>query len=179
MIPKYKFAPAAATGESIVFGAQRPGFPETVNIPASTVQEWITFMQAQGIRQVCCLLAPEQLKYYAQDLLKAYQDAFGTEQVLWAPVEDYHLADRQTLTECIMPFLDKANIDDKPVVVHCSGGIGRTGHVLAAWLVHRRGFSIQDAIQAVLQSGRNAEEAVHSHHATAADLHALLAACRS
>jgi protein-tyrosine phosphatase len=45
-------------------------------------------------------------------------------------------------------------------VVHCSGGIGRTGHVLAAWLVAGRGFSRHSAITAVKRRGRNPYEAV-------------------
>lgn len=58
-------------------------------------------------------------------------------------------------------------------MVHCSGGIGRTGHVLAAWLVSIRGFSNKDAlakltvrvafrrkgIAAVKRTGRNPYEA--------------------
>ncbi|MEW6495955.1 MAG: protein phosphatase, partial [Cyanobacteriota bacterium] len=45
------------------------------------------------------------------------------------------------------------------VVVHCSGGIGRTGHVLAAWLASARGFSNNAAIAAVRKTGRNPYEA--------------------
>lgn len=59
-----------------------------------------------------------------------------------------------------MPFLAVANQHQEKAVVHCSGGIGRTGHVLAAWLVAGRGFSSKAAIAAVKQTGRNPYEAV-------------------
>jgi hypothetical protein len=43
---------------------------------------------------------------------------------------------------------------------HCSGGVGRTGQVLAAWLVAGRGLSSKSAIAAVKQAGKNPYEAV-------------------
>ena len=44
--------------------------------------------------------------------------------------------------------------------VHCAGGIGRTGQILAAWLIAKRGFDRKLAIATVKQSGRNPDEAV-------------------
>jgi Dual specificity phosphatase, catalytic domain len=64
------------------------------------------------------------------------------------------------LTQQILPFLADANQKGEKVVVHCYGGSGRTGHVLAAWLVYARGLSNQAAVEAVKQTGRNPYEAV-------------------
>ena len=77
----------------------------------------------------------------------------------WAPIEDFHLSDLETLTTKILPFLAEADKQAEKVVVHCSGGIGRTGHVLAAWLVSGRGLSNIAAIAAVMRTGRNPYEA--------------------
>ncbi|MEH2143235.1 MAG: dual specificity protein phosphatase family protein [Nostoc sp.] len=79
--------------------------------------------------------------------------------VCWAPIADFHLSDLKTLTQKILPFLIEADKQNEKVVVHCSGGIGRTGHVLAAWLVSVRGLSNQAAIAAVKRTGRNPYEA--------------------
>ncbi|ABA21162.1 dual specificity protein phosphatase [Trichormus variabilis ATCC 29413] len=148
----YKFAPACEQ-ETIVFGAARPGYSD------QEVYNWIEFMRQQNIKRVCCLLSNEQLAGYSH-LLSTYQQEFGNQQVCWAAIADFHLADLATLTEKILPFLIEADKLKERVVVHCSGGIGRTGHVLAAWLVCGRGFANQDAIAAVKCTGRNPHEAV-------------------
>lgn len=146
----YKFA-AAQKDELTVFGASRPGYSE------QEVENWLNFMKAQNIKQVCCLLCDKQLARYS-NLLEKYQQKFGTNNVCWASIEDFHLSDLKNLTQKILPFLKKATEQGDKVVVHCSGGIGRTGHVLAAWLVSNRGLSNQAAIAAVKKTGRNPYE---------------------
>jgi protein-tyrosine phosphatase len=148
----YKFA-AADENEMIVFGAAKPGSSQ------QQVYNWINFMKQQGIQRVCCLLSDSQLARY-ENLLEIYQSEFGIERVCWAPIEDFQLAELETLTQKILPFLVIANQQSEKVVVHCSGGIGRTGHVLAAWLINSRGLSNKDAIAAVKRTGRNPHEAV-------------------
>ena len=148
----YKFA-AAWEEETIVFGASRPGYAD------HQVYDWIEFMKSQDIQRVCCLLSEKQLANY-DHLLDTYRQEFGNQQVCWTPIEDFHLSDLETLTQKILPFLITANQQNEKVVVHCAGGIGRTGHILAAWLVSVRGFSNQDAISAVRRTGKNPYEAV-------------------
>jgi protein-tyrosine phosphatase len=148
----YKFD-AASESEPIVFGAARPGYSN------KKVNQWIEFMQRQEIKRVCCLLPKSQLARYA-NLLDVYRQTFGSDYVCWTPIEDFYYADPGLLIHQILPFLATANQANERVVVHCSGGIGRTGHILAAWLVAGRGFSREDAIAAVKQTGRNPREAI-------------------
>lgn len=147
----YRFA-AASSHEHIVFGAAKPG------LSAQQVREWVEFMHEQEIRRICCLLPKKQLAPYP-NLLDTYQQQFGIQRVCWAPTADFTLIDSQTLRSDILPFLVAADDQNEKVVVHCAGGIGRTGQVLTAWLVHRRGFSNQAAIAAVKKTGRNPHEA--------------------
>ena len=147
----YKFA-AASEQEITVFGAARPGFSE------QKVCDWLEFMKSQKIESVCCLLPKKQLAPYS-DLLGKYKQEFGHQRVCWTPIEDFTLPDLKTLTGKILPFLVEVDQQGEKVVVHCGGGIGRTGVVLAAWLVYGRGFSSQMAIAAVKQTGRNPYEA--------------------
>mgnify|MGYP002776995554 CR=1 FL=1 len=148
----YKFA-AASAQELIVFGAARPGDRD------EQVRQWLDFMQARGIQRVCCLLAEAELRRYG-DLLSVYAQTFGVGQVCWAPIPDFHLVSPALLRQQILPFLCQADQAQAKAVVHCAGGVGRTGQVLAAWLVAGRGFSRSTAIAAVRQQGRNPYEAV-------------------
>jgi len=173
----YKFA-AASEQELAVFGSARPGFSE------QKVRDWLEFMKGQKIGRVCCLLPKQQLIPYS-DLLGTYEQEFGHQRVCWAPIEDFTLADIETLSGKILPFLVEADQQGEKVVVHCGGGVGRTGHVLAAWLVHSRGFSNQAAITAVKQTGRNPYEAAvaaifrgKNPLKVIADLESLLNQCR-
>ncbi|MBE9225067.1 dual specificity protein phosphatase family protein [Phormidium sp. LEGE 05292] len=148
----YKFA-AACKNESIVFGASRPGYSE------KQIKAWIEFMKSQDIQRVCCLLAEEQLIRYP-NLLDSYKLEFGTENVCWAAIVDFEICDLATLHNQILPFLFTSDRYQQKTVVHCSGGIGRTGQILAAWLIAGRSLSQKEAIAAVRRTGRNPFEAV-------------------
>ena len=172
----FNFSPAS-NNEEFVYGAQRPGYSLKSSIPDTEVGQWVAFMRQQGIARVCCLLE-DQLSYYQSDLLAAYRESFGEEAVCGAPIEDFTLAEEELLTETILPFLDDSVCRDEKVVVHCSAGSGRTGHVLAAWLVYGRRMANDEAIAAVFAQGRNPHEAAGSHPAGVAILDSLLDACR-
>jgi hypothetical protein len=97
----YKFN-AADEQENIVFGAAKPGYSD------EEVANWVNFIQEQGIQRVCCLLADAQLVRYPSNLLESYYLRFGKDRVCWAPIEDFHLANEETLTQIILPFLNEA-----------------------------------------------------------------------
>jgi protein-tyrosine phosphatase len=135
-------------------------------------------MESQGIARVVCLLDDVQLTYYGalpEGLISRYQEAFGAANVLSAPIKDYHLSTAGNLAE-IMAFLDESRNAGMRTVIHCSGGMGRTGHVLAAWLVHAHHYTPSEAIETVRNIGpiRNPGEAVDSEEATQEELFNLL-----
>lgn len=60
-----------------------------------------------------------------------------------APIVDGGIPDEPTLQKAL-DFID-AHYPDRPIYVHCRRGLGRTGVILQAWYVLRRGFSLEAA----------------------------------
>jgi len=173
----HRFAPAAPE-EPIVHGAAAPAW-ERGSTGRSTdhdpIETWIDAMAARGIERVCVLLTDRQLDRY-DGLLDRYRVAFGDHAVRHVPIEDHHLADPEVVTGDLLPFFAEADDAVEPVVTHCLAGIGRTGHVLAAWLVGGRGIDPAEAVRIVSEHGRDPREAIAAGNATEGDLAALLSA---
>jgi protein-tyrosine phosphatase len=134
-------------------------------------------MRRQGIARVCCLLDRSQLSSYRPSLDSQYARHFGDDNICMAPITDFHLAEPDLLRRTILPFLRESDRSKQPVVVHCWSGNGRTGHVLAAWLVAGRGLDPMEAIRSVEGTGRKPREAITHGHATPENLIALLRQC--
>jgi atypical dual specificity phosphatase len=66
---------------------------------------------------------------------------------LHLPVDDFHAPTTMQLLDALA-FLDEARAAGNPVAVHCLAGQGRTGTVLAAYLI-RGGLSSEQAIAEV------------------------------
>jgi protein-tyrosine phosphatase len=170
MHSNFHFGPARS-GEVTAFGARTPD----ASLPG--ILEWADYMRAQGVTRVCCLLDAWQLAGFPVNLEAEYKRLFGAACVLMEPIADHHLCSRHALRGSILPFLSAADTGSERAVIHCWGGNGRTGHVLAAWLVAARGLSPVEALKAVEATGRLPREAVLAGNATLNQLIDLLASC--
>lgn len=162
----------AAPQEDVVYGACSPGWHSAVD-RETAVDQWVETMRRHGIERVCCLMSGRQLGG-SDSNLDLYRRAFGEANVLHAPVPDRHLVDPDRFSEEILPFLSDADSRNEPVVVHCLSGLGRTGQVLAAWLVAGRGYTPLEALETVRTTGRNPMDSVERGQATRRDLFDLL-----
>jgi atypical dual specificity phosphatase len=107
---------------------------------------WIEEGKVAGMRR------PGSLNPLAEDLAKLRMAGVGaivslteialnehhTDQadmmVCRVPIPDFHAPSLTDLNQ-IVRFIQQSLEDNRPVAVHCTAGLGRTGTVLACWLV--------------------------------------------
>jgi len=177
-VPEFRYAPASDTG-GYIFGAERPGYGSK-DVSRAQLDAWLAFMDSRGIERVCCLLDQEQLEYYKHSpLLETYESKYGSSNVLHALIPDFELSEVSLLVEQILPFLNDSKSYRRNTVVHCAGGKGRTGHVLAAWLVHSEKRSPEEALATVELLFREPLEAIKHGRASYEELKTLLFAAAS
>ncbi len=99
-----------------------------------------------GVGAIVCLVPLEELERYGvPELLDAYRTR-GFE-LLHVPLLDQLGASPSKLRE-IVEWIDARVRADQTVLVHCVGGLGRSGMVAASWL-RARGASTEQALTAV------------------------------
>lgn len=112
-------------------GSCRPGYGGMRNKPVAkeAVDAWISQVKALGVQSIICLLSDDQLPLYANlqmSLIDYYRKAGFA--VVHIPARDHQ---RPPLTEDHLAQIWTAYESlSKPVLVHCSAGVDRTGSAI-------------------------------------------------
>jgi protein-tyrosine phosphatase len=108
--------------------SSRPGYwgERATSVSQAEVDEWLADIKQQQFRSIICLLADDQLSYYSAlpiDLVTYYrQNGFEVEHL---PARDHqHPPLSEEQLEKVWAAFERLS---KPILVHCSAGIDRTG----------------------------------------------------
>jgi protein-tyrosine phosphatase len=126
-------------------GDAGPGRLET----SLVLPEWIEYIKNQNdVTNVIILMSENELQEaYEGSLIHAYENA-GMTQVYHVPMSSPGAHDK------IMTILNDVERRGERVTAHCTHGMGRSGRVAAAWLVHRYNLSLEQATMEVLEMAR-------------------------
>lgn len=119
--------------ENLLAKSSRPGYPEK-NVSLETVAMWVGHVKEMGVQSIICLLtSKEQMDYYAQlpeGLLGYYrQQGLQVENISITDPAHYERGWCE-LEESLERICQAFKQLHKPVLVHCSAGMQRTGRAI-------------------------------------------------
>ncbi len=113
-------------------------------------REDLLTLKEQGLRALVRLVEPNETWVTGKDVNQAGLEDYNE------PVPDF-AAPTQAQIDRVIAFIGSHLERDIPVGVSCNAGIGRTGVILACYLVHK-GLTAKEALELVMQKRGRAPE---------------------
>ena len=102
-------------------------------------------LSEKGVKSIVCLLEDNSN-------IEAY-NTNGFES-LWLPVPDNEAPTLEQV-EKLVEFIDEQNKNNNPIAIHCQGGKGRTGTLIASYLISK-GDTFEEAMNKIDEKQPNA-----------------------
>lgn len=112
-----------------------------------SVEEDLRVIQDESIRRILCLITEDEFETYGVSDLKAKYASAGLD-VRYMPIRDQSVPAAEPLAQAL-DWIDKSVAAGERVLVHCVGGLGRSGLLAAAYLIRKKSMSAGEAIEAV------------------------------
>ncbi len=97
---------------------------------------------AEVFKAVIVLVEEFELSYSLEEWEKRGVEVFHS------PIEDFTAPSLDQLLE-ILQWIDARVREGKRVLIHCMGGLGRSGTVAVAWLIYSKKLSLREALRRV------------------------------
>jgi Predicted protein-tyrosine phosphatase len=115
--------------------------------------EDLDFIKDQKISAVVCLVEDDELEIQDKENnigIKAYENLLKERgiELLHSPIKNYNAPTIEQV-EFILNWIYQKLREGKRVMVHCRGGQGRTGTIIASYLMHEYGYTAEEAINFV------------------------------
>ena len=114
------------------------------------LEEDIKTIKDQNIENIICLLSENEFEEYGVSDLKEVYAKAGI-NVCYSRVVDQAVP-TVAMMDDTLNWLDKEITSQKKTLIHCVGGIGRTGTVVACYLKKYSGLTADEAIEVVRKS---------------------------